>query len=51
MFKSLLDSGEWEYRVKVKKWLSWRTEFKSTDAEKARVIYNRLLRSPNIKKG
>ncbi len=48
--KSLQDDGKFEYRIKVRKWLVWSIEYRSKDAEEIRVIYNRMLKSPNIEK-
>ena len=48
--KSLQEDGEFEYKIKVRKWFIWNTEFRSMDPEEVRVIYNRMLKSPNMEK-
>ena len=48
--KSLQEDGEFEYKIKVRRWFIWSIEFRSTDPEEVRVIYNRMLSSPNMER-
>ncbi len=48
--KSLQDDGKFEYRIKIRKWFIWSIKYRSKDAEEIRDIYDRMLKSPNIRK-